>query len=103
MFVRAEQRPVPHDRLAIDEHVPRPAVGPEDESGQRIGHVAEVVTRPDDEIGSQPGLEPPEVVPAEAPGSALGRDGLVYVSQDGDGQVWVAGTVRPLIDGTIDV
>ena len=36
-------------------------------------------------------------------GSALGRAGLVYVSQDGDGQVWVAGTVRPLIDGTIDV
>ena len=36
-------------------------------------------------------------------GSALGRAGLVYVSQDDHGQVWVAGTVRPLIDGTIDV
>ncbi len=36
-------------------------------------------------------------------GSALGRAGLVYVSQDDDGQVWVAGTVRALIDGTIEV
>jgi PhzF family phenazine biosynthesis protein len=36
-------------------------------------------------------------------GSALGRAGLVYVSQDDDRQVWVAGTVRPLIDGTVDV
>jgi PhzF family phenazine biosynthesis protein len=36
-------------------------------------------------------------------GSALDRAGLVYVSQDDDGQVWVAGTVRPLIDGTIEI
>jgi PhzF family phenazine biosynthesis protein len=36
-------------------------------------------------------------------GSALGRAGRVRVSQDGDGQVWVAGTVRTLIAGTIDV
>ena len=73
-FVRAEQRPVPHDRLALDEHVPRPAVGPEDQPGERVGHVAEVVAGPDDEIGSEPGLEPAEVVPAEASGPALGRE-----------------------------
>jgi PhzF family phenazine biosynthesis protein len=36
-------------------------------------------------------------------GSVLGRSGRVYVSQDSDGQVWVAGSVRTLIDGTIDV
>ena len=36
-------------------------------------------------------------------GSALGRAGRVHVSADGDGQIWVAGTVRTLIEGTIDV
>jgi PhzF family phenazine biosynthesis protein len=36
-------------------------------------------------------------------GCALGRVGRVYVSQDADGQVWVAGTTRTLIAGTIDV
>ena len=36
-------------------------------------------------------------------GSALGRAGRVFVSEDDDGQVWVAGTVHLLIDGTIDV
>ena len=36
-------------------------------------------------------------------GSALGRAGRVYVSQDGDGAVWVAGSTRTLIEGTIDV
>jgi PhzF family phenazine biosynthesis protein len=36
-------------------------------------------------------------------GSALGRAGRVHVSQDSDGQVWVAGTARTLIAGTIDV
>ena len=36
-------------------------------------------------------------------GSALGRAGRVHVSQDTDGQVWVAGTVRTLIEGTIDL
>lgn len=35
-------------------------------------------------------------------GSALGRAGRVHVSQDSDGQVWVAGNTRTLIDGTID-
>jgi PhzF family phenazine biosynthesis protein len=34
-------------------------------------------------------------------GSALGRDGRIHVSQDDDGQVWVAGTTRTLVDGTI--
>lgn len=36
-------------------------------------------------------------------GSALGRAGRVHISQDDDGQVWVAGTTRTLIEGTIDV
>jgi PhzF family phenazine biosynthesis protein len=36
-------------------------------------------------------------------GSALGRAGRVHVSQDADGQVWVAGTTHTLIEGTIDV
>jgi PhzF family phenazine biosynthesis protein len=36
-------------------------------------------------------------------GSALGRAGRVHVSRDDDGQVWVAGTTRTLIAGTIDV
>ena len=36
-------------------------------------------------------------------GSALKRAGRVHVSQDVDGQVWVAGTTRTLIEGTIDV
>jgi len=36
-------------------------------------------------------------------GSALGRDGRVHVSQDDDGRIWVAGTTRTLIDGTIDL
>ncbi len=36
-------------------------------------------------------------------GSALRRDGRVYVSRDGDGHVWVGGAVRTVIDGTIDV
>lgn len=36
-------------------------------------------------------------------GSALGRAGRVHVSRDADGQVWVAGTTRTLVDGTIDV
>lgn len=36
-------------------------------------------------------------------GSALGRSGRVHVSQDADGQIWVAGSVRALITGTIDV
>jgi PhzF family phenazine biosynthesis protein len=36
-------------------------------------------------------------------GSALGRSGRVYVSQDDDGGVWVAGTTRTLIAGTIDL
>jgi PhzF family phenazine biosynthesis protein len=36
-------------------------------------------------------------------GSALGRAGRVYVSRDGDGAVWVAGSTRTLIEGTIDV
>jgi PhzF family phenazine biosynthesis protein len=35
-------------------------------------------------------------------GCALGRAGRVHVSQDSDGQVWVAGNTRVLIDGTID-
>jgi PhzF family phenazine biosynthesis protein len=35
-------------------------------------------------------------------GSALGRAGRVHVSQDSDGQVWVAGNTRVLIDGTIE-
>jgi predicted PhzF superfamily epimerase YddE/YHI9 len=36
-------------------------------------------------------------------GFALGRVGRVYVSQDADGQLWVAGTTCTLIQGTIDV
>jgi len=36
-------------------------------------------------------------------GSALGRAGRVYVSMDADGRVWVAGTTRTLIDGTIEM
>ena len=36
-------------------------------------------------------------------GSALARAGRVYVSRDADGQVWVAGSTRTLIEGTIDV
>ena len=36
-------------------------------------------------------------------GSALARAGRVHVSQDEAGQVWVAGTTRTLIQGTIDV
>jgi PhzF family phenazine biosynthesis protein len=36
-------------------------------------------------------------------GSALGHAGRVYVSQDAEGQVWVAGTSRTLIEGTIAV
>jgi PhzF family phenazine biosynthesis protein len=36
-------------------------------------------------------------------GSALGRAGRVHVSQDSDGQVWVAGSARTLVTGTIDV
>jgi PhzF family phenazine biosynthesis protein len=36
-------------------------------------------------------------------GSALGRAGLVHVSRDVDGTVWVAGSTRTLIEGTIDV
>ena len=36
-------------------------------------------------------------------GSALGRAGRVYVSQDADGQVWVAGISRTLVDGTVEV
>lgn len=35
-------------------------------------------------------------------GTALGRVGRVHVSHDEDGTVWVAGTTRTLIDGTID-
>ena len=38
-----------------------------------------------------------------AQGSALARAGRVYVSRDADGQVWVAGSTRTLIEGTIDV
>jgi PhzF family phenazine biosynthesis protein len=38
-----------------------------------------------------------------AQGSALGRAGRVYVSRDDDGAVWVAGSTRTLIEGTIDV
>jgi PhzF family phenazine biosynthesis protein len=37
-----------------------------------------------------------------AQGSVLGRAGRVFVSEDDGGQVWVAGTVHLLIDGTID-
>lgn len=36
-------------------------------------------------------------------GSSLGRAGRVHVSQDDGGQVWVAGSTRTLIDGTITV
>jgi PhzF family phenazine biosynthesis protein len=36
-------------------------------------------------------------------GSALGRAGRVHVSMDADGQVWVAGTTRTLIAGTIEM
>jgi PhzF family phenazine biosynthesis protein len=36
-------------------------------------------------------------------GSALARAGRVHVSHDADGQVWVAGTTRTLISGTIDI
>ena len=36
-------------------------------------------------------------------GSALARAGRVYVSRDAEGQVWVAGSTRTLIEGTIDV
>jgi PhzF family phenazine biosynthesis protein len=36
-------------------------------------------------------------------GSALGRVGRVYVSADEHGQVWVAGTTRTLIEGTIEI
>lgn len=36
-------------------------------------------------------------------GSALGRAGRVYVSMDADGQVWVAGTTRTLVEGTIEM
>ena len=45
-------------------------------------------------------LRPPYIA---SQGSALGRAGRVHVSQDADGQVWVAGNTRTLIDGTIDV
>jgi len=38
-----------------------------------------------------------------AQGAALGRAGRVHVSSDDAGQVWVGGTVRTLIAGTIDV
>ncbi len=37
-----------------------------------------------------------------AQGSVLGRAGRVFVSEDDGGQVWVAGAVHLLIDGTID-
>jgi len=36
-------------------------------------------------------------------GSALGRAGRVYVSKDADGQVWVGGTIRTLIEGRIEM
>jgi PhzF family phenazine biosynthesis protein len=38
-----------------------------------------------------------------AQGAALGRVGRVHVSRDDGGQVWVAGSTRTLIEGTIDV
>jgi PhzF family phenazine biosynthesis protein len=36
-------------------------------------------------------------------GLALRRSGRVYVSQDDNGQVWVAGSVHTLIEGTVDL
>jgi PhzF family phenazine biosynthesis protein len=38
-----------------------------------------------------------------AQGTALGRAGRVHVSQDADGQVWVAGATTTLVDGTVRV
>ena len=38
-----------------------------------------------------------------AQGTALGRAGRVHVSQDADGQVWVAGATATLVDGTVRV
>ncbi len=34
-------------------------------------------------------------------GQALGRDGLVFLSRDASGQVWVGGDVAPCIQGTV--
>jgi predicted PhzF superfamily epimerase YddE/YHI9 len=36
-----------------------------------------------------------------AQGTRLGRSGRIHVSQDADGQVWVAGTTRTLFGGRI--
>jgi PhzF family phenazine biosynthesis protein len=36
-------------------------------------------------------------------GTALGRAGRVYISQDPDGQIWVAGATTTLVEGTIAV
>ena len=38
-----------------------------------------------------------------AQGTAIGRAGRVHVSQDADGQVWVAGATATLVDGTVRV
>jgi PhzF family phenazine biosynthesis protein len=36
-------------------------------------------------------------------GTVLGRRGRVYISQDGNGQVWVGGGTTTLIDGTVSL
>jgi PhzF family phenazine biosynthesis protein len=36
-------------------------------------------------------------------GTAMGRSGAVRISTDDDGQVWVAGTCRTLVRGTLDL
>src|SRR3954452_3541603 len=45
-------------------------------------------------------LQPPYVA---SQGSAIGRDGRIYVSQDEDGTIWVGGHTETVISGTADL
>src|SRR5919197_3483128 len=70
--VGAEQVPLAGDRLPVDQDVPCPPVRPQHQPGQGVGHVAEVVARPDHQVGPVAGFQPADVVAAQAGRAALG-------------------------------
>ena len=72
--VGAEQLPVPDDGRTVDEDVAGRAVRPQDEPGERVQDVGQVVAGPDDDVGAVARLQPADVVAAEAAGAALGRE-----------------------------
>jgi hypothetical protein len=69
--------------VAVDQHVPGVALRAQDQPGQRVEHVGQVVVRPDDQVGPVAGLETADVVAAKAAVAALGGRAQPVGRQEG--------------------